>query len=310
MRRAFVLAAGIVAVFARPAAAWDPDWDALDAGTVDRRPDPAPLVVPEGLYLVTDVYAGDVVTRSGDTITYGTTTVSETPGTYARVIDVVGTGGASAYDGASLNGRAHASDGRPVAGTYYEDFVLSSSGFISVNVVFFQDDSETHRRDEEPTAIPRPTSSPAPVTTVPTGPAPSARPVSGPTTVTARPTVEPIERGEPLTLAASAGIALGPAAPVLARLEVLRARRVQLFPRAFVNGDAVAVRTWRLASGVVNEGSCTGSGTSASCEATWTELPPAGQVWTLRFELTTDALPGRTIVATIEVAVRSPALEQ
>ena len=156
MRRALVLVVAIVAACARPAAAWDPDWDRLDAGTIDRTPDPAPLVVPEGLHIVTDVYAGDVVTRSGDTTTYGTTTVSETPGTYARPIDVVGTGGESAYDGASLNGRARMSDGRPVAGTYYEDFVLTSSGFVSVNVVFFQDDSETHRRDAEPTTIPHP----------------------------------------------------------------------------------------------------------------------------------------------------------
>ena len=61
-------------------AAWDASSDDLDPGTVDRAPDPSPFVVPDGLYLVTDVYAGDVVTRTGDTTTYATNTVNETPG--------------------------------------------------------------------------------------------------------------------------------------------------------------------------------------------------------------------------------------
>ncbi|HYK97836.1 MAG TPA: hypothetical protein VEU77_05530, partial [Candidatus Acidoferrales bacterium] len=156
-----------LAVNAQPALAWDPSWDHLDPGQVDP-PDPAPFVVPEGLYLVTDVYAGDVVTSNGDTTTYSTATLRETPGTYARVVDVVGTGDSSAYDGASFNGRAVTSGGRSVAGTYYEDFVLSSSGFVSVNIVFFEDDSETRRRAAStsvpvagPTAPPATTSPPA-----------------------------------------------------------------------------------------------------------------------------------------------------
>ena len=120
-----VIAAALFALIlaSQPALAWDPDWDDFDPGQIERQPDPEPFVVPEGLYEVTDVYAGDVVTTVGDTTTYSTETVKDTPGTYARVVDVVGTGGASAFDGSSFNGRAVTDAGESVAGTYYEDYV-------------------------------------------------------------------------------------------------------------------------------------------------------------------------------------------
>lgn len=300
-----------LALNAEPALAWDPFWDDFDPGPIDP-PDPAPFVIPEGLYLVTDVYAGDVVTTTGDTTTYSTTTIQDTPGTYARVVDVVGTGAGSAYDGASFNGRAATTDGRSVAGTYYEDFVLTSSGFISVNIVFFEDDSET-RRAAAPTPAPIPVSTPAPVG--PSAPAatPAPAPTAGPAVPVATPTPIVVDRETPAPAPAprigTAGIALGSVAPVLGQIEVLRGRRVTLWPRAFVDGVAVPVGSWRLVSGTVT-GTCAGSGTTPSCDASWPTLAPAGSLWRLRFEITTPALPGQLLVALLDVVVRSPALEQ
>src|SRR6185503_17768973 len=148
-------------------------------------PQPTPIVVPPGLYLVTEVYAGSVATTSGATTTYLTVTVRATPGTYARLLAVVGTGVASVFDGRSFNGRGRLSDGRAIAGAYYETFVLTATGFVPVNIVFFQDDSET-RAVIAPTAAP-PTSAaatPAPRATAtpsagPAAPAPSQRTWSG-----------------------------------------------------------------------------------------------------------------------------------
>ena len=286
---------------AQPALAWDPFWDDFDPGPVDP-PDPAPFVVPEGLYLVTDVYAGDVVTTTGDTTTYSTTTIQDTPGTYARVVDVVGSGSSSAYDGASFNGRAVTTEGRSVAGTYYEDFVLTSSGFVSVNIVFFEDDSET-RRAAAPTPAPVPVPTHAPAAT------PAPAPTAAPVVPVATPTPIVVERETPAPRIGTAGIALGSAAPVLGRIEVLRGRRVTLWPRAFVDGVAVPVGSWRLVSGTAT-GTCAGGGTTASCDASWPTLAPAGSMWHLRFEITTPALPGQVLSASLDVAVRSPALEQ
>ena len=107
-----------------PAFAWDPDQvDPIDPGPAPGAwtPEPAP-VPPPGIYLVTDTYAGDSITRAGDVTTYSTETVHEITGSYARVLDTVGTGTSSAYDGAAFNGRAVMTDGRAVAGTYYEEF--------------------------------------------------------------------------------------------------------------------------------------------------------------------------------------------
>ena len=299
MKRTLAAILLALAMNAQPALAWDPFWDDFDPGTVDP-PDPAPFVVPEGLYLVTDVYAGDVVTTTGDTTTYSTATIQDTPGTYARVVDVVATGGSSSYDGASFNGRAATSGGQSVAGTYYEDFVLTSSGFVSVNIVFFEDDSETRRAAATPAPIPVSTPAPAPA-----APAPTAVPVAP----VATPAAIVVDRETPAPRIGTAAIALGPTAPVLGRIEVLRGRRVTLWPRAFVDGVAVPVASWRLASGTVT-GTCAGSGATPSCDASWPALAPAGSLWHLRFEITTAALPGQVLVASFDVVVRSPALEQ
>ena len=305
-----VIAAAVLALLlsSQPALAWDPDWDDFDPGPIDPQPDPEPFVVPEGLYEVTDVYAGDVVTTVGDTTTYSTETIQDTPGTYARVVDVVGTGGASAYDGSSFNDRAVNDTGQSVAGTYYEDFVLTSSGFVSVNIVFFQDDSET-RRAAAPTPAPVVVAAPTPAPTPPPEAVPTAAPVVP--AATASPVV--VDREYPTPAPAprvgTAGIALGPSASTLARIEVLRGRRVTLWPRAFVDGAGVPLGTWRLVAGTA-AGTCAASGTTPSCDATWLTLAPAGSAWHLRFEVTTPSLPGQVLTASLDVVVRSPALQQ
>ena len=68
------------------------------------------------------------------------------------------------------------------------------------------------------------------------------------------------------------------------------------------------MRTWRLVSGAVDVVSRREGSDPDSCEAMWLVMPPAGTSYALRFELTTDAAPGRTLTATIAVGVRSPAL--
>jgi hypothetical protein len=308
MRLATLLAALLVASCSRPALAWDPFGDDFDAGDITPS-DPEPFVVPEGLYVVTDVYAGDVVSTYGDTTTYSTATVQETPGTYARVVDVVGSGATSAFDGASFNDRASLPDGRPVGGTYYEDFVLTSGGFVSVNIVFFQDDSATRASttttpppSPAPSSVPLPATTPPPFVVATTPFAPPASPTPAPEPDEPVPT--------PAPRIATAGVALAPGGRPLASIEVLRGRHVQLWPRAFLDGQPVAVRTWRLAAGQIDVASRRdGSGTDP-CDASWTLMPPAGAAYTLRLDVTTDAAPGRVLSAIIAVTIRSPALGQ
>lgn len=314
------LAAVLTIAQAQPALGWDPfASDTEDAVDTSSPSDAPPFVIPDGLYVVTDVYTGDIVTSSGATTTYATTTTHETPGTWARVVDTVGTGESSAIDGASLNGRARMPDGQLVAGTYYQDFVLTEAGFVAVNIVFFQDDSITIAAAPSPSpATPGPaaTTAPAPVappaaTTSPVTsvPAPAAGPVP---TAAPGPTAAPISGPVPVgsSQIATAGVSLGETAPVLGSVEILRGRQVTLWPRAFLDGVSVPVRSWRLASGWADRIAPLSGGPGVACDAAWLTLAPAGSVWTLRFEVTSDAIPGRLLSATIDVIVRSPALEQ
>jgi hypothetical protein len=253
--------------------------------------------VPPGLYLVTDIYAGSVVVSDGGTTTYATLTVRATPGTYARVLEVVGTGAASAYDGRSFNGRGRLTDGRLIAGTYYQTFVLTPAGFVAVNIVFFQDDSES-RSLVAPTPVitasPTPSSPPRASSSV----VPLATPVR--TRFVPAPTLPPLP-------VAAAGIALASDGPTLASIEVLRGRRVQLWPRAFVDGMPVTVRSWHVISG--SEGIARTSGTGAEpAEALW--LVPSAVPVDVRFEVVADAAGGPTLLASVSVLVRSPALQQ
>lgn len=284
--------------------------DELDAGLSDSTPPPftAPPV-PAGLYLVTDVYVGDVVTSSGNATMYSTATVSDTPGTYARVIDVVSSGAASAFDDRSFNGRSRLSDGRSIAGTYYEDFVLTAAGFVPVNIVFFQDDSET-RQAARPS--PLPTSAPAPSSSPASSLSPRAQPSATPSSVAGPdPRLRlPASTPSPRIPTAAAGMALAPDGPVLGSIEVLRGRTIVLWPRAFSDGLAVPIRSWRLVSGSADLLSPVDGSAAEGCAATWLSLPHGGAPSILRFEVTSDALPGRVMIASLSVTVRSPALLQ
>jgi hypothetical protein len=305
MRRFALAVAAVLAV--APFTAAPVRGDDLDQGFTEPA---APAAAPAGLYVVTEVWAGDVVTSSGNTKIYTTVTVSETPGTYARIIDVVGTGVSSAFDGRSFNGRARLTDGRLVTGAYYETFVSTPDGFVPVSIVFFQDDSETAGNappaatgaPSEPATsnVPKATTRPEPIVS---GPAPADGPVAPPAAPAG-----PLRTPAPVI--ARAGIALAPSGQTLGSMDVLRGRVVHLWPRAFVDGVAVRVRGWRLIEGTVDEVSRRSGGAFDPCDATWLTLPPPDASWVLRFEVTTDAAPGRVLTATIAVTVRSPALLQ
>jgi hypothetical protein len=263
-------------------------------------PDPVPFVVPEGLYYVTDTYVSDVVTTSGATTTYTTTTIHESTGTYARVLDTVDTGGRSPFDGSAFNGRGVLTDGRSLAGTYYENFVLTATGYVPVSIVFFQDDSETRRRATS--------SSPAQSTITPSNvPAPiqSSR-ESSPATGTTPPSIQDKAPGR-VTPALQAGVALAPDGPLLVTAEILRGRVVRFWPRVFADGVPVAVRSWRLLSTPAAQLSADAGG-AEPLSAQWLQMPPSGVTSTLRFEVVSDAAPTQRLAAQIVITVRSPAL--
>jgi hypothetical protein len=267
----------------------------------DPIPDLFPMIVPEGLYYVTDTYVSDVVATKDATTTYSTTTVHESTGTYARVLDTVGTGSSSAFDGAAFNGRGALTDGRALAGTYYENFVLTRSGYVPVSVVFFQDDSETKRRaaasPPPAAATPNVTAGSATASAVPSPrgssvPAPSLRPLA------------PIV---PVAPTLRAGVALASDGPTLSAAEVLRGRLVYFWPRAFANDVAVPIRSWRLVSAQPDQISAP-FGSVEPLVARWIRMPAAGVRWSLRFEIITDIAPTERLQAEISVTLRSPAL--
>ena len=273
--------------------------------TVEQSSDPVAFVVPAGLYYVTDTYVGDVVATSGDTTTYSTTTVHESTGAYARVIDTVATGASSAFDGSSFNGRGALTDGRALAGTYYENFVLTASGYVPVSIVFFQDDSESRRG----AAVASPTPAPSARATS----TPAATAVSAVGLVASRGVTTPARSFKPNAPTAPAdarlrvGVALAPDGPTLASAEVLRGRLVHFWPRAFANDIAVPIRSWRLVSVAPDRISAT-SGDTEPLSAQWIQMPAAGVRWPLRFEIFTERAPTERLEAQISITVRSPAL--
>jgi hypothetical protein len=119
---------------------------------------------------------------------------------------------------------------------------------------------------------------------------------------------EPAPTRTPRAVRATAGIALAAGAEPLGSIEVLRGRTVALWPRAFADGVPVAIGSWRLVSGSADV-LTRSTGTAAEpCEASWLTFAPGRAPWLLRFEVTSDALPGRVMTASIAVTVRSPAL--
>ena len=264
-------------------------------------PDPVAFVVPAGLYFVTDTYVADVVATSGATTTYSTTTVHESTGTFARVIDSVDTGGSSAFDGRAFNGRGALTDGRGLAGTYYENFVLTADGYVPVSIVFFQDDSETKRRETSsspPSGLPTRSATPTPAAGVSV--VPSNAPTPGPS-------FKPRTPVAPAPPTLRAGIALAADGPVLASAEVLRGRLIHFWPRAFANDVAVRISSWRLVSAQPDYFSAT-SGGAEPLAAQWIRMPDPGRRWSLRFQIFTELAPTEGLDAEISITLRSPAL--
>jgi hypothetical protein len=261
-------------------------------------PEPAPVAAPVGIYLVTETYAGDSVVRSGALTTYSTETVHEVTGSYARVLESVVTGGRSAYDGAAFNGRAALTDGRGVAGTYYENYVWTDLGFVPVSVVFFQDDSEL-ARSTPVAAGPGPTAGPATVSGVTL-----LLPPTGSSGGTGSHVIDP--GGLPQDGAGRApALPANPLARVAALLpdrsiEVLRGRRTTI---AFVGADVLA---WRFVAGeAVALGALTG-GPGDAFVARWDRLADPNTAWVLHFVV--DYADGTSHERVVRVAVRAPGL--
>ena len=266
----------------------DPDTDWPQA--VTWTPEPAPVAPPPGIYLVTDTYAGDSVTRTGPITTYSTETVHESTGSYARVLESVGTGGPSAYDGAAFNGRASLTDGRAVAGTYYENYIPSDGGFLPVSVVFFQDDSEIARASS--------TTQP-PATTHRSQPAATPAPVI-PSPPPTRIVVPLVDREDPSPVAPAPSPAHAAALLPDRSIEVLRGRRTT------VSFSGVDVRSWRFLSGeAVSLGALAGSAGDPFV-ARWDRLPPPTETWVIRFLV--DYADGTRHERVLRVAVRAPGL--
>ncbi len=310
-RRGAAAAFATILLWCTPALAWDPFLEDPRSEPVapepERDPDPAPFIAPPpGIYYVTDTYVADVVTSSGLLTTYSTATIHESTGSYARVIDTVATGASSAFDGSAFNGRRALGDGRSVAGTYYENFVLAGGGFVPVSIVFFQDDAELARL-----------LSATPASGIGTS-APSTRSIPSPTTTTIATRCCAEDRSAATTASPTPartspvrpGISVLPASAPLTMLEVLRGRAVNLWLRAFVDDREVQVRSWTVV-GDVGETPITGASGAVPFRTSWNRLAPPGAVYELvfRIEVDTAETGHRVVDATIAVVVRSPSLE-
>jgi len=310
-RRSTVAVFAVLLLWSSPALAWDPFREdrLIEPAPPERHPDPDPapfIAPPPGIYYVTDTYVADVVTSSGPVTTYSTSTIHESTGSYARVLDTVGTGASSAFDGTAFNGRRALGDGRSVAGTYYENYVLGAGGFVPVSVVFFQDDAETARLLA---ATPAPhVVKPAP--SVPSTPAATTRPFP-PTCCAARsvPTIASPTPAPPKPI--RPGISLLPIGAPLATLEVLRGRAISLWPRAFVDDREVPVRSWTVIAGDPGEALVTSGPGAVPFRTSWRRLAPPGAAYevVLRLEVDTADAGRRIVDAAIAVIVRSPALD-
>jgi len=109
---------------------------------------------------------------------------------------------------------------------------------------------------------------------------------------------------------AAAGVALAPDGPVLGSIEVLRGRTIVLWPRAFSDGSAVPISAWRLVAGTADLVPQVAGSVGEGCALTWLSPTSAAAPVALRFEVTSDAFPGRVMIASLSVTVRSPALLQ
>jgi hypothetical protein len=256
---------------------------------------------------VTDTYVADVVTSNGPLTTYSTSTIHESTGSYARVLDSVATGVSSAFDGSAFNGRRALGDGRPVAGTYYENYVFTAGGFVPISIVFFQDDAELARLLAATRTLGVTTSVPS----ISSSASATARPLSAaccavsstPSLTIASPTLAPSRPIRP-------GISLLPLTEPLAMLEVLRGRAVALYPRAFVDDREVPVRSWSVVAGNSGDALVTAGSGAVPFRTSWRRLAPPGAAYELVFRIEVEDPDSRhrVVDATISVVVRSPAL--
>ena len=308
MKIRFAAVLAFFVILSAPALARDPfaEDDGSEPLPPEERVDPAPFIAPPpDLYYVTDTYVADVVTTTGPLTTYQTTTVHESTGSYARVLETVGTGASSVYDGSAFNGRRSLGDGRLVAGTYYENYVLTESGFLPVSIVFFQDDAELARLLAIPTLraglVVAPSTSVAALAARPSPPLCCVGPAPG---VSSVPTAAPIKSIRP-------GISLLPVSAPLSTVEVLRGRPVVLFLRAFVDDREVPVRSWTVAGGEAGEAIMTTGSGEVPFRTSWNRLPPPGSAYQLVFRIDVDTaeMGRRSVNGTIAVIVRSPALQ-
>lgn len=307
-RRVTAATFAMVLLSASPAHAWDPfpEDDPSEPSGFAPAPDPAPFIAPPlNIYYVTDTYVADVVSSTGLVTTYSTSTVHESTGSYARVLETVGTGETSALDGMSFNGRRALADGRLVAGTYYQNYVLTDSGFIPISIVFFQDDAEIARLTS---TTPAPGAA-APVTS---SLSTTTRPLTPGCCVAERPVVTIPFPTPPPAKPIRPGISLLPVSPPLAMLEVLRGRPVSFYLRAFVEDHEVPVRSWTVVGGDTGEAVATSGSGADAFRTAWPRLAPAGAAYAVvfRIEVDTPETGDRFADVAISVVVRSPALER
>jgi len=205
----------------------------------------------------------------------------------------VPTGARSGYDGTAFNGRAALTDGRAVAGTYYENFVRTDSGFVAVSVVFFQDDLEIARAADAVAPVSPPSVQREPAVDAPAGPAPGTPPVGRVAPrIDGGPPSRDNDRVDP-------GRTASPSLPDLT-LEVLRARRVAI-PMSYPGAVG-----WRFVSG---EGTSLGALSGMAADpfvVRWDRLAPIGGAWVDRFQL--DFADGTTRELAVRIAVRAPGL--
>ncbi|MGH2378832.1 MAG: hypothetical protein ACRDGT_10195, partial [Candidatus Limnocylindria bacterium] len=158
-------------------------------------PRPAPraqtVAASLGLHRVNQVWAGDVVKRSGPVTTYTSKTVQQNAGTYAKKVAQVGSGQKSAYDAALSNKRTKMTDGRAVSGDIYANYVWTGTTLKLDRYVFFQDDREVARR---PTPAPVRTAAPLRTAAPARTPAPRATPRATPRPPVRRSTPRPRAR--------------------------------------------------------------------------------------------------------------------
>ena len=316
--RAAVLAGLFTLCAASPALAWDPE-RTTDPGPIgpgsEPWSDPEPFIAPPGIYYVTDTYVADVVTTNGPLTTYSTETIHESTGSYARVLGDVGTGDESVFDGTSFNGRARLTDGREVAGTYYENYVLTADGFVPVSVVFFQDDAELARQRQLNTrsgGAPGDTVALQPQIAAPTSECCATR---GTAEVTSGSRADhrdegPRDRGDSGRVQIRPGISSRPNGAGLTRFEVLRGRPVALWFHAFADGREVPVRSWSFVGGEAGDAAALAGSGATAFRTAWERLPPEGVAYGLRFRLVVDAAAAASDVvdAAVSIVVRSPAL--